>query len=144
MNTAGAALLYRGKRAGYWAAWLGWAAGMAGSWYAFDSLTADILLLGASGGLFIVPLYALVQQRSDPARRARVIAANNIVNAFYMAVGALGAAKLLLSGVSLLTLFIGVALANAFITGLICLAEPEFPKRFAALARSWIERMTGR
>ena len=39
-------------------------------------------------GFYIVPLYALIQARSEPARRSRVIAANNILNALFMVVAA--------------------------------------------------------
>ncbi len=49
----------------------------------------DFVLIGGFGGLFIVPLYALVQQRSNPQHRARIIAANNILNALFMVVSAL-------------------------------------------------------
>jgi hypothetical protein len=42
------------------------------------------------GGFFIVPLYAM-QSRSAAAHRARVIAANNIMNALFMVAGALAA-----------------------------------------------------
>jgi acyl-[acyl-carrier-protein]-phospholipid O-acyltransferase/long-chain-fatty-acid--[acyl-carrier-protein] ligase len=55
----------------------------------------DLLGLAAAGGLFCVPLYALLQHESEPAHRARVIAANNIVNALFMTAAALAAAGLL-------------------------------------------------
>ena len=53
-------------------------------------LAAFLCLLGAStaGGLYSVPLYALLQQRADPAARARMVAANNLVNAIFIVVGA--------------------------------------------------------
>src|SRR2546425_4289239 len=51
-------------------------------------VVADLVLTGAFGGLFIVPLQALVQQRSDPGRRSRIIAANNIINAAFMVLAA--------------------------------------------------------
>ncbi len=57
--------------------------------------SADLLGLAAAGGLFRVPLYALLQHESEPAHRARVIAANNIVNALVMTAGAVVAAALL-------------------------------------------------
>ena len=66
---------------------------------------ADLLLLGLFGGFFIVPLYALVQLRSAAEKRARIIAANNILNALFMVVGALGAAALLGEGLSIPALF---------------------------------------
>ena len=52
----------------------------------------DLALLGVFGGFFIVPLYALMQTRSNPAHRSRVIAGNNIMNALFMVIAALGAA----------------------------------------------------
>jgi 1-acyl-sn-glycerol-3-phosphate acyltransferase len=44
----------------------------------------DLFALGLFGGFFIVPLYALIQLRSAPEQRARIIAANNILNALFM------------------------------------------------------------
>jgi hypothetical protein len=52
-----------------------------------------LTLLGVFGGFFIVPLYAMMQSRSAPGHRARVIAANNILNALFMVVGALVAGR---------------------------------------------------
>jgi len=49
----------------------------------------DILMLGVSGGIYIVPLYALIQQRSEEKKRSRIIAANNVLGAFFMVVAAL-------------------------------------------------------
>ncbi len=49
----------------------------AGSWHILAALAG----IAFSGGVFIVPLYAILQVHSDPAERSRVIAANNIVNA---------------------------------------------------------------
>ncbi|MEQ1915686.1 MAG: MFS transporter, partial [Gallionella sp.] len=51
----------------------------------------DLLGLGLFGGFFIVPLYALIQTRSQVELRARIIASNNILNALFMVVGALAA-----------------------------------------------------
>jgi acyl-[acyl-carrier-protein]-phospholipid O-acyltransferase/long-chain-fatty-acid--[acyl-carrier-protein] ligase len=61
----------------------------------------DLLGLAMAGGLFCVPLYALLQHESEPAHRARVIAANNIINALFMTVGSVAAAGLLAKGVSI-------------------------------------------
>ncbi len=57
--------------------------------------------LAVAGGVFAVPLYAILLQRSDPAHRARVIAANNIANALAMVLMSLGAAALLGAGGSM-------------------------------------------
>ncbi|MBL8699909.1 MAG: acyl-[ACP]--phospholipid O-acyltransferase [Alphaproteobacteria bacterium] len=83
---------------------------------------ADLAGLAVAGGVFTVPLYALLQHRSEPAHRARIIAANNIVNALAMTIAALAAAALLAGGLSMRELFglcgaatVVVALAAAWI-----------------------------
>jgi MFS family permease len=50
---------------------------------------ADLALLAIFAGFFSVPMYALIQMRSQPSHRARIIAANNILNALFMMVSAL-------------------------------------------------------
>ena len=92
----------------------------------------DLLMLGLFGGFFIVPLYALVQLRSSPEHRARIIAANNIVNALFMVVGALGAGAMLGAGLSIPALFGIAALLNAVVAVYIYRLVPEFLIRFMA------------
>ncbi|WP_153133241.1 MFS transporter [Dechloromonas hortensis] len=92
----------------------------------------DLMLLGTFGGFFIVPLYALVQLRSSPDHRARIIAANNILNALFMVVGALGAAAMLGAGLSIPALFGIAALLNAAVAIYIYGLVPEFLLRFIA------------
>ena len=92
----------------------------------------DLTMLGMFGGFFIVPLYALIQVRSAEAHRARVIAANNIMNALFMVVGALGAGALLGAGLSIPTLFGVAALMNAAVALYIYGLVPEFLLRFVA------------
>jgi MFS family permease len=87
---------------------------------------ADLLLLGACGGIYCVPLYALVQQRSNPVCRARVIAANNILNALFMVAGAIFAALLLKHGGDIPLLFMVVAGANVLVACYIFTLVPEF------------------
>jgi 1-acyl-sn-glycerol-3-phosphate acyltransferase len=87
-------------------------------------------LIGAFGGFFIVPLYALVQTRSDPAHRSRVIAANNILNAAFVVAAALGAIGLLQAGFSIAQLFLVTALLNAAVAIYIYSLVPEFLMRF--------------
>ena len=43
-----------------------------------------VTLLGISGGFYIVPLYAMMQAYSPASHRARIVAANNILNAIFM------------------------------------------------------------
>ncbi len=49
----------------------------------------DLIGLSVSGGIFVVPLYAMLQRGACPSERARVIAANNIVNSLFMVVATL-------------------------------------------------------
>ena len=57
-------------------------------------VAADLFLLAACGGLFSVPLYAIIQELSPPESRSRMIAANNVVNAAFMVAGAVALAAL--------------------------------------------------
>jgi 1-acyl-sn-glycerol-3-phosphate acyltransferase len=90
----------------------------------------DLAMLGVFGGFFIVPLYALVQLRSAPEHRARIIAANNIFNAMFMVGGALAAAAMLGSGLSIPALFGVAAVCNAAVALFIFKLVPEFLLRF--------------
>lgn len=56
-----------------------------GSWRVF----LDLFMLGFSGGLYIVPLYASMQAYAPPSHRARVVGANNIFNALFMVTAAI-------------------------------------------------------
>ena len=93
---------------------------------------ADLAAIGLFGGFFIVPLYALVQSRSQVAMRARIIAANNIMNALFMVAGALIAAGLLAAGLSIPALFAVAAAMNAAVALYIYRQVPEFLVRFVA------------
>ena len=98
-------------------------------------ILVDLLLLGAFGGFFCVPLYALMQARSDEDKRARTIAANNIVNSLFMVVGALGASSLLAAGLSIPHLFLLAAVVNACVAIALCRAAPEFLQRLGIRLR---------
>ena len=90
----------------------------------------DLVMIGAFGGLFIVPLYALVQSRSDAACRSRVIAGNNILNAAFMVVAALLGAVLLAAGATIPQLILLTAVLNAAVAIYIYSLVPEFLLRF--------------
>jgi acyl-[acyl-carrier-protein]-phospholipid O-acyltransferase/long-chain-fatty-acid--[acyl-carrier-protein] ligase len=68
-------------------------------------ILADLVGIAIAGGLFCVPLYALLQHESEPQHRARVIAANNIINALAMTLAAVAAAVLLARGLTMGELF---------------------------------------
>ncbi len=93
-------------------------------------LTLDIFLLGVFGGIYIVPLYALIQARSNPKRRSRIIAGNNILNALFIIVAGLYAITLTKAGLSIPQLFLVAAILNAVVAIYIYTLIPEFFMRF--------------
>lgn len=91
----------------------------------------DILGLGVFGGFYIVPLYALIQSRTAENERARVIAANNILNALFMVVSAIVSILLLsVAKLSIPELFLVVSLLNIAVNTYIFRIVPEFTMRF--------------
>lgn len=93
-------------------------------------LSIDIFLTGVSSGIYIVPLYALIQARSNPQRRSRVIAGNNILNAIAIVAASLYAILLLNAGLSIPQLFLVAAILNAVVALYIYTLIPEFFMRF--------------
>ena len=95
-------------------------------------ILADIVLIGVFGGLFIVPLFALIQTRCDPAHVSRTIAGMNIMNALFMVASALLAMVLLKLGATIPQMFLVTALLNALVALYIFSLVPEFLMRFLA------------
>ena len=93
-------------------------------------MLTDIALIGAFGGFYIVPLYALVQARSEPKHRSRIIAGNNVLNAVFMVAAAALAIGLFTAGLSIPQFFLAVALMNAAVALFIYNLVPEFLMRF--------------
>ncbi len=93
---------------------------------------ADLALLSLFAGIYSVPMYALIQMRSQPTHRARIIAANNILNALFMIASSLLAGALLSAGFTISELFLIIGLANAVVAGYIFLLVPEYFLRFVA------------
>ncbi|BCO26659.1 lysophospholipid transporter LplT [Rhodoferax lithotrophicus] len=93
---------------------------------------ADLLLLSLFAGLYSVPMYALIQLRSQPTHRARIIAANNILNALFMIGSSVIAGALIKSGFSIAQIFLFTGLANAVVAFYIFMLVPEYLLRFAA------------
>lgn len=91
----------------------------------------DILGIGIFGGFYIVPLYALIQARTEEDKRARVIAANNILNALFMVVAAIFSILLLsVAKLSIPELFLVLSLMNVAVNVYIFKIVPEFTMRF--------------
>jgi 1-acyl-sn-glycerol-3-phosphate acyltransferase len=93
---------------------------------------ADLALLSLFAGLYSVPMYALIQLRSQPTHRARIIAANNILNALFMIASSVIAGALLKSGFTIPQVFLFTGLANAVVAFHIFLVVPEYLLRFVA------------
>jgi len=99
-----------------------------GSW----RVLTDIMLLGAFGGFYSVPLYALIQQRSEPTHLSRIIAANNIINAIFMVAASILSIAVLSAGFTIPQLFLILAVLNAAVAIYIYTLLPEFLMRFLA------------
>ncbi len=98
----------------------------AGSW----RILCDLVLIGVFGGFYIVPLYALIQTRSERSHQSRIIAGNNILNALFMVASAAMAVLLLHAGFSIAQIFLVVAVLNAVVAVYIYTLVPEFLMRF--------------
>jgi len=101
-----------------------------GAWWVVINLT----MIAFSAGLFIVPLYAFLQTRSDESQRSRVIAVNNIYNSIFMvAAGILGMVMFHFE-FTVLQIFKVAAVLNLFATIYILTVMPEFFLRLV----SWL------
>ena len=98
---------------------------MASGW----RILADLLFIGLFGGLFIVPIYAMIQRNTDGKTRARVLSINNIFNALFMVSGSLlGMLFLSKLGWTIPQFFLLLAFFNLAFMGTIFYLEPVFFK----------------
>ncbi|WP_374438287.1 MFS transporter [Inhella sp.] len=96
----------------------------------------DLALLALCAGLYSVPMYALIQLRAQATHRARIIAANNILNALFMIAASVSAGLLLGAGFTVPELFLSIGLLNAVVGSYIFLVVPEYLLRFIAFVLS--------
>lgn len=78
-------------------------------------IISDMLLIAICGGVYIVPLYAILQDRSADSHKARVIASNNIVNSLFMTVAAIVAMLMLALKFTIPQIFLLIAIVNLFV-----------------------------
>jgi len=97
-----------------------------GSW----RVLIDLGLVGLFGGFYIVPLYALIQERAPRERLSRIIAANSVINSLFMVLASLYAVAALSLGLSIPALFLTVAVMTAAVVVFIFTLVPEFTMRF--------------
>ena len=95
-------------------------------------LLVDLLMMSLCAGLFSVPLYAMVQTYAAPSHRARIVAANNFLNALFMVAAALLAMGLTLLGLNVAQILLVVTLLNILVAVYIFGLVPMFLWRFLA------------
>ncbi len=99
----------------------------------------DCALLGVCGGIYVVPLFALIQTKAERSHLSRTIGGMNILNALFMVVAALLAMVLLQAGLSVPQLFLFTALLNALLLFALCWLE----RSYAHALLDWLRNMTG-
>ncbi len=95
--------------------------GAAANW----RILIDLLGIAVTAGLYIVPLLAILQARSDPESRSRVIAGNNIMNALFMVAGVAAASALLALGFTVPEIFLICGIASGLVAVYICGLLPD-------------------
>lgn len=96
----------------------------------FQRIALDLGLLGLFSGFFIVPLYSFLQWRTPLTETSRVIAANNVLNALFMVVGAGAAAAALAAGLGVHEIILAAGVLNLLVAVYIYTVVPEFMWRF--------------
>ena len=92
----------------------------------------DLGLLSLFAGLYSVPMYALIQLRSQPSHRARIIAANNILNALFLIASSVIVGAMIKLGLTVPQVFLAIGLLNAVVAFYIFMLVPEYLLRFVA------------
>ncbi|HEV2265163.1 MAG TPA: MFS transporter [Stellaceae bacterium] len=93
---------------------------IAGHW----RIVGDLVGVALSAGIFVVPLYAIMQARSAESERARVVAGNNILNALFIVVAGGGSAIMLKLGSGVPAIFLVLGLTNAALAAALALRRP--------------------
>jgi len=95
----------------------------------------DLALIGFFGGIYIVPLNAMIQHRSNPLHRARIIASNNILNALMMVASSVATIMMLQYQFNIAEIFLSLGIVNALVAVAVFIAMPEFIERLQAWLR---------
>jgi MFS family permease len=99
-------------------------------------LMFDIAMVSAFGGLFVVPLQALIQHRSDAKNRAQIIAANNMLNAIFMvASAAIAILALVVIELTIPEYFLILAIMNIVVATYVYACAPEFLLRLLIMLK---------
>ena len=104
---------------------------------------ADLIFIAIFGGFFIVPLYSIMQARSDEENRSRTIAANNIVNAGFIVVASAVSAAMLWYSFSVTDVFLALAIGNSIAAiYVVSLLPDEVEKGIGRTVFRWFYGMT--
>jgi len=95
-------------------------------------IAADLLLLSCFSGLFIVPLYTLIQLRTSDKERSQIVAGNNIWNSLVLVISSLFVLGSLALKFSIPAIFLQIAVLNLLVMAAIYWIMPEFIYRLAA------------
>lgn len=82
-----------------------------GSW----RIIADLLFISVFAGIYIVPLYTIMQSSSEPSHLSRIIAANNVMNALFMVLSAIFIVIMFYFGLSVTHIFLVTGLLNGIV-----------------------------
>lgn len=85
----------------------------------------DLLMIATSVGLSLVPLYALLQTEADPKKCSRIIAANNVINAFFMMISSVAMMILMAMDITILNIFLIIGVLNLFVMHKLSSLVPE-------------------
>ena len=99
----------------------------------------DLVLMALSVGLFSVSLYAQMQARAEPSHRARIIAANNILNALFVLLSAVLMGGLTAAGLSMSQLFGALAVVHGLVCSLAFAWQPVFLRQTV----QWVRHRLG-
>jgi len=88
-------------------------------------IAIDLLSIAISGGLYTVPLYAMMQNLSSPSHRARIIASSNVVSALFMVIAAVATAVMIGLGFTVADVFLIMAICNGLVAIYICKLLPD-------------------
>jgi acyl-[acyl-carrier-protein]-phospholipid O-acyltransferase/long-chain-fatty-acid--[acyl-carrier-protein] ligase len=86
----------------------------------------DVCLISAFGGLFVVPLAAILQDKTPESTRAQVMAGSSITDSLFMVGCAVIASLLIAAGWQVKDLFLAFALANMVVAVYICRLLPDY------------------
>lgn len=78
-------------------------------------ISVDLFLLSVCGGIYITPLYAIIQKYSPSQWCSRMISANNIMNSVFMVASAIWISLLALFHVAIPTIILTLVVGNVFV-----------------------------